>query len=152
MSSIQWVDEAWEKSVAKVTENSKRIGATFPHVSKDGKYDAMKASWWTSGFWPGILWLIYQENGDATLRAIAEECEIGLKETLHEFNDLHHDVGFMYSLSSVANYKVTGNPESLRSGLIAANYLAGRFNVKGILSVPGMTGLTRASMEARLDG
>lgn len=37
----------------------------------------------------------------------------------------------MWSLSSVADYKITKNPESRRRALKAASHLAGRFNLKG---------------------
>ena len=48
-----------------------------------------------------------------------------------EFYGLHHDVGFMWLPTSVANYKVTKNPESRKRALHAANLLAGRFNLAG---------------------
>ncbi len=32
-----------------------------------------------------------------------------------------HDLGFMWTLTSVANYKITGNKESRRRALLAAN-------------------------------
>ena len=44
---------------------------------------------------------------------------------------LHHDVGFMWLLTAVADYRLTGNSDSRRRGLHAANLLAGRFNPAG---------------------
>lgn len=126
-----WIDEAWEQTAKKIARTSRRIGATFPHITKDGKYDAGPAQWWTSGFWPGLLWLMYRETGDEKLREYAASCEEQMDPVLHGFDNLSHDIGFMWSLSAVAQYKLTGNEESKRRGLIAASHLAGRFNLKG---------------------
>ena len=38
-----------------------------------------------------------------------------------------HDLGFLYSLYSVALYKLTGDPHQRALGLKAANVFAGRF-------------------------
>lgn len=127
----QWINETWDKIVEKVGKTSKRIGATFPHVSIDGKYNNERIGWWTAGFWPGILWLIYQDTKDNELRDIAISIEEQLDGPLHEFTGIHHDVGFMWFPSAVAHYKLLGNEESKRRGLIAASHLAGRFNIKG---------------------
>lgn len=126
-----WVNEAWEQVVEKVGKTSKRIGATFPHVSIDGKYNNERVGWWTAGFWPGILWLVYRETKDNDLRDIAISIEEKLDEPLYEFTGIHHDVGFMWIPSAIAHYKLLGNEESKRRGLIAASHLAGRFNIKG---------------------
>jgi unsaturated chondroitin disaccharide hydrolase len=126
-----WVDKAWEHTVEKVSKTSRRIGATFPHITVNGKYDSAKAEWWTSGFWPGLLWLMYRETGDEQLREYAASCEDQLDSVLENFYQLSHDIGFMWSLSAVAQHKLTGNEQSKRRGLIAASHLAGRFNLKG---------------------
>lgn len=126
----QWVNRAWERIVEKIGRTSRRIGATFPHASKNGTYDAMRPSWWTAGFWPGLLWLIYRETGDERLKSIAEECERLLDGPLHQAI-VHHDVGFIWILTAVANYKITGSEESKRRALIAAGQLAGRYNARG---------------------
>ena len=48
--------------------------------------------------------------------------------SLANFDALHHDVGFMWSLSAVADYKITGNEKSKARAMHAATVLAGRFN------------------------
>ncbi len=126
-----WQDEVWSKIVAKVGRTSQRIGDTFPYVSINGKYDAQPAHWWTSGFWPGLLWLIYQETEDERIKAIAISCEEQMDVPLLRYDELHHDVGFMWSLTAVAQYKLLGTEASKRRGLIAASHLMGRYNAKG---------------------
>lgn len=127
----QWIDEAWAKVVAKVDQTSRTIGAGFPHVSKDGKYDCTEPQAWTSGFWPGLLWLIYRDTKNEELKQLAEQCEKKMDVCIDEYTRMHHDVGFMWCPTSVANYKLTGNAESKLRALKVAAWLAGRFNLKG---------------------
>jgi unsaturated chondroitin disaccharide hydrolase len=131
MGQSDWLDDAWDQVIHKIGKTSKRIGVSFPHASKEGTYDAMPVAWWTGGFWPGLLWLLYRETGDASLRKIAEDTEELMDETLREFDKFDHDAGFLWSLTSVAHYKLVGNEPSKRRALVAASHLAGRFNLRG---------------------
>ncbi|MGI2294559.1 glycoside hydrolase family 88 protein [Paenibacillus sp. GXUN7292] len=131
MEKQQWAEEAWQRTSSKIKQMSEAIGAGFPHASQNGKYDRTAASAWTSGFWPGLLWLAYREEQDESLRQLAEACEAAQDEALDEFTKLHHDVGFMWCLSSVASYKITKNEQSKQRALKAASILAGRFNPQG---------------------
>ncbi|OMD43722.1 glycoside hydrolase family 88 protein [Paenibacillus odorifer] len=126
-----WLDEAWSKALEKTRGNSRKIGAEFPHASQGGKYLLEAPNWWTAGFWPGMLWQFYSESGDESLKMIAERCEERLDEVLDGYVKLDHDLGFMWILTSVANYKLTGSEASRIRALKAANYLAARFNLKG---------------------
>jgi len=133
MEQINWVNDAWEKVHEKVTRTSSRIGARFPHASVDGTYVLEAPHWWTAGFWPGLLWLLYRdsESMDDRYKDIAEACEQQLDEVLAGYDRLDHDIGFMWSLTSVARYKLLGEEQSRRRALLAASVLSGRFNIKG---------------------
>ena len=126
-----WVEQAWTETVRKIERTSRRIGATFPHVSKGGRYDDAPPHWWTNGFWPGLLWLVQRETHDERLAEFAIACEDKLDRPLAEYYQLDHDVGFMWGPTSVARFRLTGHPESRRRGLIAASHLASRFNPHG---------------------
>jgi unsaturated chondroitin disaccharide hydrolase len=126
-----WLDDAWSKALEKTRDNSRKIGAEFPHASQGGQYVLEAPYWWTAGFWPGMLWQFYSECGDESLKMIAEHCEERLDEVLDSYVKLDHDLGFMWILTSVANYKLTGSEVSRIRALKAANYLAARFNLKG---------------------
>ena len=126
-----WAGEAWEKALAKTKHNVERIGSEFPHASQGGRYVLEAPHWWTAGFWPGLLWQLHAGSGDAVLRETAERCEERLDEVLDGYVKLDHDLGFMWQLTGVANYMLTGNPQSRIRALKAANYLMGRFNLKG---------------------
>ncbi|RAU93296.1 glycoside hydrolase family 88 protein [Paenibacillus sp. YN15] len=131
MSTEKWLDEAWNLAIHKVKTASLRIGSQFPHGSHDGQYQLMKPDYWTAGFWPGMLWLAYRDNRDEELRRLAEECELRLDPVLYGFHELSHDTGFMWTLTAVADYTITGSSASRDRALIAASHLAGRFNLQG---------------------
>ncbi|SDN25364.1 glycoside hydrolase family 88 protein [Bacillus sp. OK048] len=128
---LLWVNEAWQKVTEKVDRTSKRIGANFPHASENKQYVLAEPYWWTAGFWPGLLWLLYRDQKNEELKQIAEECEEKLDAVQHEYYRLDHDMGFMWTLTSVARYKLLGEENSKRRALVAANLLMGRFNVNG---------------------
>lgn len=129
--ALDWLTEAWVKSLQKTQRNVRRIGDGFPHASQNGRYQLEAPHWWTAGFWPGLLWLLYNDSGEPELREAAERCELKLDEVLNDYVRLDHDLGFMWTLTSIAAYKLTGNEASKVRALKAANYLAARFNIKG---------------------
>lgn len=55
-----------------------RIGTMIPYTTRDGKYHDLDVpgglSYWTNGFWPGMLWQMYNATGEEEYRAIAEGC------------------------------------------------------------------------------
>ncbi|WP_100405612.1 glycoside hydrolase family 88 protein [Bacillus solitudinis] len=126
-----WVEEAWGKITTKLERTSKKIGANFPHLSKNGTYELAPPHWWTAGFWPGQLWLLYRETKDESFRKMAEECEAQLDKVVTDYYRLDHDIGFMWTLTSVARYKLLGDEDARRRALLAANLLMGRFNING---------------------
>ena len=126
-----WKKEAWNFIENKCVLNNKVIGSQFPHASHNGKYTLENEAWWTAGFWPGILWEVYLVNKDENLRKTAEECEEKMAHLLSNPEIVDHDLGFMWTLTSLADYKITGNKVSRQRALLAANLLAARFNSNG---------------------
>lgn len=126
-----WYEQAWKEALEKLHQTAGEIGTAFPHVCKTGKYDNEAASWWTNGYWPGILWLAYRETKEENFMGLAQQIEEKMDQPLEEYFELHHDVGFMWLLSSVAQYRLNGNEVSKKRALKAAAFLASRFNPKG---------------------
>lgn len=54
-----------------------------------------------------------------------------MDQVLHSYDELHHDVGFMWLQSSVMNHELTGNERSRQRALLAASVLAARGNIAG---------------------
>ena len=90
-------------------------------------------SWWTGGFWPGLMWQLWQLTGDSFFRQEARRAEKLLTEEFHTFRLLNHDVGFMYLLSCGADAKLTGDEQAETDMLHAASLLMGRFNPAGFI-------------------
>ena len=129
--NMHWFDEALEKSFEKIEKNISEIGLCFPHVAYKGKYNHEDKTFWTAGFWPGMLWLLYRETGNKDAKELAIRLEEEMDEILDGFITLHHDVGFMWLPSAVMDYKMTGSEQARIRGLKAASHLAGRFNLAG---------------------
>jgi len=124
--------EVWEALQVKVDRMISQIGSKSPHVAKeDGLYDDMRIDWWTSGFWPGILWILHDLTGGEHYKDAAWNWDEKLEQASVRQNNFHHDVGFQYLPTAVIKHKLTGDAEGLRRGLQAANFLAGRFNLAG---------------------
>lgn len=130
-----WIDGIYEKILIKMKAESGRVGTTIPYMPREGKYHDLDRPgglyFWTNGFWPGILWQMYNATGDELYRTTAEGVEARLRETFANHEGFDHDIGFLFLPSSVANYRKTGDETARRYGLYAANLLAGRFNPVG---------------------
>ena len=130
----EWLNDFLDKMTNKLKNTSREIGAKFPYTTTNGKYEEFavnnNVSWWTNGFWPGMMWLMYLHTNDEEFLKIARGCEELLDEALENFK-IHHDVGFMWILSSLADYIITGNEKSKVRSMHAATILAGRFNING---------------------
>ena len=128
----QWLDGTYQRLTAKISAECDRVGGSVVYIPTDGHYIDLKTPtglyWWCNGFWPGMLWLTYHATGDEKFRQAAETIEKRLDDAIAGYEGLHHDVGFMWTLSALADYRLTGNKESRKRALHAANLLAGRYN------------------------
>ncbi len=116
----------------KVSQMIGQMGNKSPHVAgADGIYDDLHLDWWTSGFWPGMLWIMYDMTGDEQYKNAAWRWDELLEQKMIQPNNFHHDVGFQFLPTAVIKYKLTKDEDALRRGLFAANFLAGRFNIEG---------------------
>lgn len=131
MEHKQWAEQTMNRILKKLETTAPAIGARFPHASPDGVYDNKGAQWWTNGFWPGILWMGYQQTKNEQYAEIAKEIERKMDVVLDEFDLVDHDAGFIWLLSAGANYMINGGKDSRCRLLKAASFLASRFNLKG---------------------
>ena len=94
---------------------------------------------WTSGFWPGILWYLYENSKDDMWKiAAGNYTQMILPVTYKKAKS--HDVGFITMCSLGNGYRLTGSTEYKEGLLRAADSLSMLFNPKvgTILSWPGM--------------
>ena len=102
------------------------------HSSVHDIYPQCENNQWTCGFWPGEVWLSYERTGDAAFKNTALTLvDSFLYRIENKIEVDHHDMGFLYSPSCVAAYKLTGSEKGRRAAILAADQLCTRFQEKG---------------------
>lgn len=87
---------------------------------------------WTTGFWTGEIWLAYEFCHDEHLKKAGEiQIDSFLERINNKIEVDHHDMGFLYSPSCVAGYKLTGNRKGREAAIKAADQLISRYHPKG---------------------
>ncbi|MCC8129170.1 MAG: glycoside hydrolase family 88 protein [Clostridiales bacterium] len=102
------------------------------HTSVDGIYPSCDNVQWTCGFWPGEIWLAYERTGEDRFR----EAGLALVDSFYDrivgkIEVDHHDMGFLYSPSCVAAWRLTGSEKAREAALLAADQLLTRFQPRG---------------------
>lgn len=126
----RWLREALHEVLAKIDAMLPRFTATFPAASAtNGHYPAVEKVDWAEGFWTGMLWLAWEVTGDEKYRTVAENLLDSFEERLDKHIKVDtHDLGFLYLLSCVNAWKLTGNLRARGLALRAAELLYRRFN------------------------
>ena len=103
------------------------------------KWRYTQAGSWTCGFWPGILWYLYEDTKDNMWREAAGKVTDMIAPLAYR-KAKSHDSGFIMMCSLGNGYRLTGKPEYKEGLLHAADSLAMLYNpvVGTILSWPGM--------------
>ncbi|MEC0227793.1 glycoside hydrolase family 88 protein [Paenibacillus alba] len=122
-------DAAVAHILKQIDRNLESFTDKFPDiVSNNLIYAAADNYEWTPGFWTGMLWLAYEVTGDEKYRRVADRQLLSFKKRADEqIGTETHDLGFLYSLSCVAAYKLTGNEEAKQTALRAADLLMSRY-------------------------
>lgn len=92
----------------------------------DGSFKDGKIGSWTSGFFPGTLWQLYQLTKSPDVLAMAERRTLALEKLLSYPQS--HDLGFQVQCSYGNAYKITGDAKYLPLIKDGAAALASRFN------------------------
>lgn len=127
------VTAAMDRVADQVRCNMEYLGTRFPSsATRNQTYGVIDNIEWTDGFWTGLLWLCYEYTGDDAFKNLALKNVDSFLNRVEKRIELdHHDLGFLYSLSCVAGYKLTGSAEGRKAGLLAADKLMERFQEKG---------------------
>ena len=79
----RWLEETWEKLDKKLSRVAVSKFGTLPYTTREGKvYDdraEKSVHWWTNGFWPGMMWLMYDATKNETYRKTAENAGKNIK-------------------------------------------------------------------------
>ncbi|WP_438480823.1 glycoside hydrolase family 88 protein [Oleiharenicola lentus] len=116
------------KQYAGILKQMESDATRLPRTVVDGKLKAVGPTDWTSGFFPGSLWLIYEQTKDPALLAAAQDYTKRV-ESIQHFTK-HHDLGFMLGCSYGEGWRITGEP-AYRDVLIqGARSLSTRYSPK----------------------
>lgn len=143
------VQHAVQCALNTIRANLETFGDRYPDdTTTDNRYALRRAQngfaegdnyGWTTGFWPGMLWLAYELSGSEIYRHGAERHIQSFASRIEHKTDLDtHDIGFLYTLTSVAPWRLAGNTLAKQTALQAAEHLMTRFHpVPGIFQAWG---------------
>lgn len=99
----------------------------FPRtINKNGGLENTDKYEWTSGFFAGNLWYMYQLTGDLKWKAEAEKWTVAL-DTIQYWSGIH-DIGFMINCSYGNGLKFAGKKDYEKVMVQAAKSLIKRYN------------------------
>lgn len=133
------VEDALQFCTEQVVRNLPEFTDKFQKAYSEGNfYKPIENNDWTTGFWTGEIWLSYEYAGEKNMDAaekLKKAAEVQVESFLHRIDNKieveHHDMGFLYSPSCVAAYKLTGNKKGREAAIKAADQLITRFHPVG---------------------
>ena len=132
--SREKLEYALAEAIKKIDYALPTFTDKFPeHSSVNNVYAAVDNDrGWNTGFWTGILWHAYELTGDDKYKAAAlRQIPTYHKRITEKLATDHHDMGFLYTPSCVAAWKLCGDELARESALLAANNLKRRFQPVG---------------------
>jgi unsaturated chondroitin disaccharide hydrolase len=113
------------KGMVALSEDKKNLPVT---LGKDGNVRFESSAWWTSGFFPGTLWYLFDYTDEFEW---SDAARIYTQKVEKEKNNrTTHDVGFMLYSSFGNAYRLTGDTAYRRVLITGAQSLISRFNAK----------------------
>ncbi len=134
------INGAMDFALEQVRDNLKDFTYSFKRAfSEQGFYTPTENVNWTTGFWTGQVWLAWEWARKQGQRELADELKKAGEVHIDSFLDRichkrevdHHDMGFLYSPSCVAGYKLTGSEKGREAAVKAADQLITRFHPVG---------------------
>ena len=94
-----------------LAEAMKDQQGALPRTFEKGVLKTVSYDYWVSGFFPGVLWMLYEDTGNAEMRRFAEMYTERVEPAKRMKNT--HDLGFMLYNSFGQGYRLTGNKHYL---------------------------------------
>ncbi|MFC2129151.1 glycoside hydrolase family 88 protein [Bacteroidota bacterium] len=128
----QSLDLLIEEQLAFAIDQSKRMNENLPADLLPRSFNAETnelitsgSDWWCSGFYPGVLWYLYDYSKDEELLQMAKSRTALIEK--EQYNTGTHDLGFMINNSYGLGLKVTGDERHKKIMLNGAYSLLSRF-------------------------
>ncbi|APJ38119.1 glycoside hydrolase family 88 protein [Mycoplasmopsis pullorum] len=125
----KFLENAIEKAIAQIDRNIEYFGDSFQSPNTFSNiYKKMDNIEWTDGFWSGLVLLAYEYTKNPKYLDLAKKhVDSYYDRIVNKIEVNHHDMGFLYSLSCVAYYKLTKDEKAKEAALLAADNLASRY-------------------------
>ncbi|MDR2976232.1 MAG: glycoside hydrolase family 88 protein [Streptococcaceae bacterium] len=127
-------------SLKKIQQNLETFSELVPPAASENLvYQPEGNTDWTASFWVGQLFLAKEIDGSDRYDQVIENQLKSFETRLKNKVDLEtHDIGFLYILSTIADYKLNRTPNSKLLAIQAADLLMERYNEKaGIIQAWG---------------
>lgn len=124
----EWIDKAINRSseqlllAAETYKDSNKVPRTF----ENGKVHLVNYKDWTSGFFPGSLWLMYELSSDEKFKTEASFYTALIDSAQYRKNT--HDLGFMINCSFGNGFRLTADSAYQKVMLNGAKTLMSRYN------------------------
>jgi len=127
------ISAAFEQAKSKIAQFMNDFTDGFPAANSiKNVYPKIDNICWTGSFYTGMLWLCYEMTGCDNFKKVAEAQVASFADRIQDPERIQtHDLGFLYSISAVADYKLTGNEASKALGIEAADRLMDRYKPVG---------------------
>ena len=127
------IKDAIDTALATLRDDVTAFKGVFKSTVSNGNfYGINKGTCWTSGFHTGQYWLAWELTGDEAFKAAAlEQTELLRTRIIDKVSVDHHDMGFIYSLSGVAAWRLVGYERGKEAALMAADNLISRYHEVG---------------------
>lgn len=131
----EYLSDDVSNTIMRVATRPAPVDGHYPHhIGPDGlTYTYESSEWWTSGFFPGSLWLLYERSLTTSspvpsreILAAALQWQRGMEK--EQFNKDTHDLGFMIMPSFYSDYKLCGSASGRNIIINAAHSLSSRWN------------------------
>lgn len=120
------LDRARQQSLLMAESLKDQDGRLPRTINKDGKLVTSDSRWWCSGFFPGLLWYLYEDSKDEQFKTYAELYTARVER--EKYTTDNHDVGFMLYCSFGNGLRIAGTESYKEVLLTGANSLCTRYN------------------------
>ena len=118
-----------QKQYTPLAEQVYNLEGRVPRsTDANGNLVTSDISWWTSGFFPGSLWYIYEYTKDTAILHFAQKFSNRIESEKYTTNN--HDVGFMLYSSFGNGYRLTDDKTYPEILLTSSNSLITRYRPK----------------------
>jgi hypothetical protein len=129
------MEQVVDKALAAALQQSMRMAGKYagqdsllPRSFVNGKMITSDSRWWCSGFFPGVLWYLYEYSKDDQVLRYARLYTSRIER--EKYTTDNHDVGFMLGSSFGNGLRLTGDSTFRDVLLTGARSLATRYNPK----------------------